>query len=102
MQYKLIRKQQYLQSVLNILKPIIRDEVNPPKPKKSDASTNQEGVSEAERIRNVVGRAVTSISNRLNSLAQFDATDSKVATLVAAASSPDNLCRMDPAWHPWL
>uniref|UniRef100_A0AAR5Q8F1 FAT domain-containing protein n=1 Tax=Dendroctonus ponderosae TaxID=77166 RepID=A0AAR5Q8F1_DENPD len=88
--------------VLNILKPIIRDEVNPPKPKKSDASTNQEGVSEAERIRNVVGRAVTSISNRLNSLAQFDATDSKVATLVAAASSPDNLCRMDPAWHPWL
>jgi transformation/transcription domain-associated protein len=35
-------------------------------------------------------------------LAIFDGTDSKVAQLVAAANSHDNLCRMDPAWHPWL
>ncbi len=26
----------------------------------------------------------------------------QVGTLVAAACSVDNLCRMDPAWHPWL
>lgn len=26
----------------------------------------------------------------------------QVGQLVAAACSPDNLCRMDPAWHPWL
>nr|CAD7263385.1 unnamed protein product [Timema shepardi] len=25
-----------------------------------------------------------------------------VGTLVAAANSHDNLCRMDPSWHPWL
>lgn len=55
-----------------------------------------------ETIINMVTKAVTAIMNRLNSLAQFDGTDSKVATLVAAANSHDNLCRMDPAWHPWL
>jgi hypothetical protein len=26
----------------------------------------------------------------------------QVSTLVTAANSHDNLCRMDPAWHPWL
>ncbi len=35
-------------------------------------------------------------------LATFDGAESKVSTLVAAANSHDNLCRMDPAWHPWL
>ncbi len=35
-------------------------------------------------------------------LAQFEGGESKVNTLVAAANSLDNLCRMDPAWHPWL
>lgn len=50
----------------------------------------------------LVTKAVTAIMNRLNSLAQFDGTDSKVSTLVAAANSHDNLCRMDPAWQPWL
>lgn len=55
-----------------------------------------------DTIISMVSKAVTVISGRLNALAQFDGPDSKVATLVAAASSPDNLCRMDPAWHPWL
>ncbi|XP_041986434.1 transcription-associated protein 1 isoform X2 [Aricia agestis] len=55
-----------------------------------------------ETIINMVNKAVTVIMNRLNSLAQFDGPDSKVATLVTAANSHDNLCRMDPAWHPWL
>ena len=39
---------------------------------------------------------------RLHNLAQFEGGESKVNTLVAAANSLDNLCRMDPAWHPWL
>ncbi|XP_030767739.1 transcription-associated protein 1 [Sitophilus oryzae] len=91
--------------VLNILKPILRDEILLSKKVKKTEDTNvsnQEKGTEAEDIINMVGRAITSISTRLNSLAQFDGTDSKVSTLVAAANSPDNLCRMDPAWHPWL
>ena len=35
-------------------------------------------------------------------LAQFENAESKVGTLISAAMSPDNLCRMDPAWNPWL
>jgi len=50
----------------------------------------------------MVTKAVTSINQRLNSLSVFDGTESKVATLVTAACLTDNLCRMDPAWHPWL
>ncbi|XP_066149283.1 transcription-associated protein 1 isoform X2 [Euwallacea fornicatus] len=90
--------------VLSILKPILRDEMLLFKVKKSEDVNvnNQEKMSESEQIINMVGRAITSISSRLSSLAQFEGTESKVATLVAAASSPDNLCRMDPAWHPWL
>nr|CAH7738958.1 unnamed protein product [Callosobruchus chinensis] len=90
--------------VLSILKPILRDEMMLSRAKKPEdiSGTNQEKVSDAEQIINMVNKAVTSISNRLNSLAQFEGTDSKVATLVAAANNHDNLCRMDPAWHPWL
>jgi len=50
----------------------------------------------------MVTKAVNSIMYRLNSLANFDGTDNKVSTIVSAASSVDNLCRMDPAWYPWL
>ena len=53
-------------------------------------------------IINLVGKAVTAITGRLTSLSSFDGTESKVGQLVAAACSTDNLCRMDPAWHPWL
>lgn len=55
-----------------------------------------------ELLITMVTRAVTTIISRLNSLANFDGTESKVSTLVAAANSHDNLCRMDPSWHPWL
>uniref|UniRef100_A0A0K2TN82 Transformation/transcription domainassociated proteinlike [Nasonia vitripennis] n=1 Tax=Lepeophtheirus salmonis TaxID=72036 RepID=A0A0K2TN82_LEPSM len=57
---------------------------------------------DSETIINMVNRAVSAITQRLGSLSAFDGTDSKVSTLVAAANSMDNLCRMDPAWHPWL
>ncbi|XP_072379030.1 transcription-associated protein 1 [Diabrotica undecimpunctata] len=89
--------------VLSILKPIIRDEMMLARAKKAEDLNNPEKMNDAsEQIINMVNKAVTSISNRLTNLAQFEGTDSKVATLVAAANSPDNLCRMDPAWHPWL
>jgi transformation/transcription domain-associated protein len=50
----------------------------------------------------LVTKSVTVITQRLTSLSTFDGVESKVGTLVAAANSVDNLCRMDPAWHPWL
>lgn len=40
--------------------------------------TNQEKMTDAEQIINMVNKAVTSISNRLTSLAHFEGTDSKV------------------------
>ena len=57
---------------------------------------------DGEAIISTVGKAVTAITARLTSLSAFDGTESKVGQLVAAACSADNLCRMDPAWHPWL
>lgn len=42
------------------------------------------------------------LSKPLLDLAEFEGAETKVTTLVGAAMSPDNLCRMDPAWHPWL
>lgn len=41
-------------------------------------ATNQEKMSDSEQIINMVNKAVTSISSRLNNLAQFDGPDSKV------------------------
>ncbi|XP_025986851.1 transformation/transcription domain-associated protein [Solenopsis invicta] len=87
-----------------ILRAILRDEVIADHKRQEDA----EGTSQAptdpkgELLITMVTRAVTAIVNRLNSLANFDGIDSKVSTLVAAANSHDNLCRMDPSWHPWL
>ncbi|ESN91105.1 hypothetical protein HELRODRAFT_194551 [Helobdella robusta] len=55
-----------------------------------------------ELLVQVVSKAVQAITIRLQNLAAFEGADSKVTTLVVAANSLDNLCRMDPAWHPWL
>ena len=66
-----------------------------------NASNDQEN-KDRELIIGLVSKAVTSITQRLTSLSSFDGVDSKVGTLVATAKSHDNLCRMDPAWHPWL
>lgn len=63
--------------------------------------TNTDG-RDRELVITMVTKAVNAITQRLSSLSVFDGTDSKVGTLVAAANSHDNLCRMDPAWHPWL
>ena len=65
---------------------------------------NSTGQTQADReiIIQMVTKAEAAITQRLTSLSLFDGTDSKVGTLVGAAHSQDNLCRMDPAWHPWL
>lgn len=56
-----------------------------------------------DKIITLVNKAVNAIMQRLNSISYFDNVESnKMSTLVQAAHNPDNLCRMDPAWHPWL
>ncbi|CAH2988559.1 unnamed protein product [Chilo suppressalis] len=98
--------------IQSILRTILRDEMvtgyrkrledKSGMPTAGTSSENKPMEMDNETIINMVNKAVTVIMNRLNSLAQFDGPDSKVATLVTVANSYDNLCRMDPAWHPWL
>ncbi|KAK3867130.1 hypothetical protein Pcinc_027378 [Petrolisthes cinctipes] len=60
------------------------------------------GPLEGEALISRVNKAVTAITARIQSLAASDGADSKVNQLVRAVNCVDNLCRMDPAWHPWL
>lgn len=95
-----------------ILKAILRDEIiavykKQVKDEKPVVDTNGEIVSiestEMENIIKLVNKAVDDIMDRLNKISYFDsASSNKMASLVQAATNPDNLCRMDPAWHPWL
>lgn len=55
-----------------------------------------------ESIITMVNKSVSSIISRLNNISYFDNIEAnKMATLVQSACNPDNLCRMDPAYHPW-
>lgn len=89
-----------------ILRAVLRDEVitNADHKRQEDVEGTSQTPNElkGELLITMVTRAVNAIITRLNSLANFDGIDSKVSTLVAAANSHDNLCRMDPSWHPWL
>ena len=90
-----------------ILRAVLRDEMIAWNRKNTDTSppVNHEGQppnTDRDAIIGMVTKAVHTITQRLSSLSMFDGTESKVSTLVAAANSHDNLCRMDPAWHPWL
>lgn len=67
--------------------------------------TQEKGLVEIdmEKIIVVVNKAVAGIVARLESISCFENMENnKMSTLVQAAQNPDNLCRMDPAWHPWL
>jgi transformation/transcription domain-associated protein len=67
--------------------------------------TQDRGTIEVDRelVIQVVNKAVTSIMGRLSALTHFDQNESnKMATLVQSAQNPDNLCRCDPTFHPWL
>ncbi|KOB75140.1 Transformation/transcription domain-associated protein [Operophtera brumata] len=98
--------------IQSILRTILRDEMvtgykkriedKSGLPTAGTTTENKPVEMDNETVINMVNKAVTVIMNRLNSLAMFDGPDSRVATLVTAANSHDNLCRMDPAWHPWL
>lgn len=97
-----------------ILRAILRDEIIAVDSKRQEISKNAaaaasgsgstEGSTEmkAELLISMVTRAVSAILSRLESLAHFDGTESKVGKLIEAATNPDNLCRMDSSWHPWL
>uniref|UniRef100_A0A8C6M962 Transformation/transcription domain-associated protein n=1 Tax=Nothobranchius furzeri TaxID=105023 RepID=A0A8C6M962_NOTFU len=91
-----------------ILKAILRDEIIAwHKKTQEDTSiplspAGQPENMDSQQLVSLVQKAVTAIMTRLHNLAQFEGGESKVNTLVAAANSLDNLCRMDPAWHPWL
>lgn len=90
-----------------ILKAVLRDEMIAWHKKKTADERDKDGATssgqvESEILIALVNKAVSAILGRLQGLSTFDGNDSKVSTLVAAANSNDNLCRMDPAWHPWL
>ncbi|XP_046847243.1 transformation/transcription domain-associated protein-like isoform X2 [Xenia sp. Carnegie-2017] len=94
-------------SIDSILRAILRDEILSWHKKKYDSlmHSNVQSTSEQldnEDLINLVNSAVGSVMTRLQNLAEFDGAETKVSTLVGAAMSADNLCRMDPAWHPWL
>ncbi|KAG9334766.1 hypothetical protein JZ751_006514 [Albula glossodonta] len=97
-----------LTAVDGILKAVLRDEIIAwHKKTQEDTSmplspAGQPENMDSQQLVSLVQKAVTAIMTRLHNLAQFEGGESKVNTLVAAANSLDNLCRMDPAWHPWL
>eukprot|EP00058_Branchiostoma_floridae_P003423 XP_002588911.1 hypothetical protein BRAFLDRAFT_89099 [Branchiostoma floridae] len=89
----------------SLLRAVLRDELIYWHKKKQDEQhmgSTQPQDMDGEVLITMVNKAVNAIMTRLQNLAQFEGGESKVSTLVAAANSPDNLCRMDPAWHPWL
>lgn len=94
--------QQY--KVPNFLRAILRDEYITWHKKKQEETSpgTMPPAMEGDLLVSMVNKAVSAITTRLNNLATFEGAESKVSTLVAAANSHDNLCRMDPAWHPWL
>lgn len=100
--------QSLLVQVDGILKTVLRDEIIAwHKKTQEDTSSplsaaGQPENMDSQQLVSLVQKAVTAIMTRLHNLAQFEGGESKVNTLVAAANSLDNLCRMDPAWHPWL
>lgn len=111
--------------VQTILKTILRDEIITAYKRREDnkiiqernkgmdetreaQSLNQQekatdnSVNDSEQYIILTVGVVKSITSRLNSIATYEGIDSKVSTLVTAATNFNNLCRMDPAWHPWL
>ncbi|CAL1526416.1 unnamed protein product [Lymnaea stagnalis] len=88
----------------SFLRTILRDEyITWHKKKMEEANPLEEPADmEGEQLVNLVNKAVAAITTRVQNLASFEGAESRVNTLVTAATNTDNLCRMDPAWHPWL
>ncbi|XP_017462467.1 PREDICTED: transcription-associated protein 1 [Rhagoletis zephyria] len=94
----------------SILKAILRDEIIAVQKKRIRDNKLVEPITDSaldinamDNTISLVNKAVAVIMSRLNAISYFDNTESKkVSILVQSAINPDNLCRMDPAWHPWL
>ncbi|KAL9917178.1 transcription-associated protein Nipped-A isoform 1-T1 [Glossina fuscipes fuscipes] len=93
-----------------ILRTILRDEIialhkkrmrdNKPIDAMEDGSAD---ANTTENMKHMVNRAVNAIMKRLTAISYFDNVESKkISILLQTATNHDNLCRMDPAWHPWL
>ncbi|XP_053674176.1 transcription-associated protein 1 [Anopheles nili] len=69
-------------------------------------AAEQDNVSidiDAETVITTVNKAVGTIMGRLNNLSRIDSGEAnRMSAFVHVATNPDNLCLMDPAWHPWL
>lgn len=82
--------------VISIFRAILRDEMLFWQKRGQD-------VVESEVLVTIVNRAVSKIYQRLNSIASNDRPlESQSPQLINQATSYDQLCQMDPAWHPWL
>ncbi|XP_046866072.1 transcription-associated protein 1 [Drosophila willistoni] len=93
----------------SILQTILRDEIITLQKKGFRECKLTEGNEERysdnsmEHTVNVVNAAVDIIMMRFNKISYFDSIEvKKVSMLIQSATNIDNLCRMDPAWHPWL
>lgn len=102
----------YIFQLSTILRTILRDEIvavqlkslNEEKPcMDANGEVTQPVDVDMAHIVVLVNKAVAAIVQRLNTIAHSDAIETnEMTTLMQAAQNADNLCRMDPAWHPWL
>lgn len=82
--------------VISIIRAILRDEMLFWQKRGQD-------IVESEILITMVNRAVQKIYHRFNLLsAHGNPLETKTIQLIQQAMSPDELCQMDPAWHPWL
>ena len=93
-------------SVNSYFRAVLKDELISWHKKKQDEenplNTTAQSDIDSEVLITAVTNACTAMMTRLHNLAIFENAESKVTTLICAASNPDNTCRMDPSWHPWL
>jgi len=97
--------------VEGLLRAVLRDEIIVWHKKRHDENnsayqtttekTNPPPDIASNQLVSLVDNAVTWIMKRIQELAEMEGGgENKVSLLVD--SSIKNLCRMDPAWHPWL
>jgi len=93
-------------SISSYFRTILKDEMLTWNKKHDEVNLTQSSVPssemDSELLITMVTNATNAILTRLQNIAQFENAESKVGTLISAATNPDNLCRMDPAWNPWL
>lgn len=82
--------------VISIFRAILRDEMLFWQKRGQDTV-------ESEALVMMVSKAVSKIYQRLNAIASNEKPlEGSAQQLLTQATSLDQLCQMDPAWHPWL